>query len=79
MVGGDLGKYEYEESVNSIVISPAERYIIEVKFDSLCGTFIMEWHENGFWLNYGDGQFELPNKKFREVIGNIYENPELLK
>lgn len=33
VVGSDLGKYEREEYANSIVIAPAERYIVEVFFE----------------------------------------------
>jgi FtsP/CotA-like multicopper oxidase with cupredoxin domain len=34
LIGSDLGKYEREEFVNSIVIAPAERYIAEVYFEN---------------------------------------------
>ena len=33
-VGWDIGKYEREEFVDSIIISPAERYIVEVYFEN---------------------------------------------
>ena len=33
MIGGDSGKYEHESLVNSIILSPAEREIVEVLFD----------------------------------------------
>ncbi len=33
LVGGDSGKYEKETFVDSIIIAPAERYILEVYFD----------------------------------------------
>ena len=33
LIGGDLGSYEKEEFVDSVVISSAERYTIEVLFD----------------------------------------------
>jgi len=33
IVGSDVSKYEREEWVDSVVIAPAERYIVEVKFD----------------------------------------------
>ena len=35
LVGTDLGDFEREEWVNSIVIAPAERYIVEARFDSV--------------------------------------------
>ncbi len=33
IVGSDVSKYEREEWVESVVIAPAERYIVEVRFD----------------------------------------------
>jgi FtsP/CotA-like multicopper oxidase with cupredoxin domain len=33
LVGSDAGKYEQETWVESVVIAPAERYIVEVRFD----------------------------------------------
>jgi suppressor of ftsI len=33
IVAGDLGKYERESWTESVVIAPAERYVIEVQFD----------------------------------------------
>jgi len=32
LVGGDIGKYEKETFVDSVIIAPAERYIVEVYF-----------------------------------------------
>jgi suppressor of ftsI len=32
-IGGDSGKYEHESLVNSVILSPAERKIVEVLFD----------------------------------------------
>ncbi len=32
---------------------------------------------NGFWIRVGT-MLEMPNEDRREVVGNIYENPELL-
>ncbi|HEX3158377.1 MAG TPA: multicopper oxidase domain-containing protein [Gemmatimonadaceae bacterium] len=33
VVGGDVGNYEREEWVESVVIAPAERYVVHVRFD----------------------------------------------
>jgi FtsP/CotA-like multicopper oxidase with cupredoxin domain len=38
LVCGDGGKYQKESFINSVVIAPAERYIVEVLFDK-AGTF----------------------------------------
>jgi suppressor of ftsI len=40
LVASDLGAFEREEWVTSIVIAPAERYVVDVRFDS-AGTFAM--------------------------------------
>lgn len=47
-VGSDMGKYEQETFVDSLVIAPAERYIIE----------ILPVYDNG---NIGSGEYEIQN------------------
>lgn len=53
LVGSDLGMYEHEEYVDSLIIAPAERYIVDVFFDEentvhlmskerVLGTFIVK-------------------------------------
>ncbi len=39
----------------------------------------MTWEDNGFWILDDSLLPRLPYIEYREVIGNIYENPELLK
>ena len=41
VVGSDVSNFEREEWVESVVIAPAERYIIEAKFDE-AGTFAIQ-------------------------------------
>lgn len=38
LVGADIGRFEREEMVPSVVIAPAQRYVVEAKFDTP-GTF----------------------------------------
>lgn len=37
------------------------------------------WHGNGWWLQDIYGKSHLPNSEYIVIIGNIYENPELLE
>ena len=39
----------------------------------------IEFIDSGFWMKSPNGQIHLPTQERREVIGNIHENPELLK
>ena len=57
VIGSDVGRFEREEWIESVVIAPAERYIIEVRFtepgevaminrvqaiDHIAGSFLMQ-------------------------------------
>lgn len=37
------------------------------------------FEDGGFWVKYPDGGRYMPVQERREVVGNIYSNPELLK
>lgn len=42
--------------------------------------YAVEWQVNGYWLGGWDGnEYGFPDETSLEVIGNIYENPDLLK
>jgi suppressor of ftsI len=43
LVGGDNGKYEYEQFTDSVLLAPSERVIVEVLFDT-AGIFTLEHH-----------------------------------
>jgi FtsP/CotA-like multicopper oxidase with cupredoxin domain len=34
LVGGDVGRFEREEWVSSVVLAPAERYVVDARFDA---------------------------------------------
>ncbi len=40
LIGADIGRFEREELVDAVVIAPAQRYVIEVKFDTP-GTYVI--------------------------------------
>jgi FtsP/CotA-like multicopper oxidase with cupredoxin domain len=46
LVGGDNGKYEKETFVDSVIITPSERYIVDVLFDK-AGTFKIQHNGGG--------------------------------
>jgi hypothetical protein len=50
-----------------------------LRFDFYYRPMVVEYEGWGFGCIRDDGIKEMPNKEYREVIGNIYENKELLK
>ena len=52
--------------------------IVKVNIPLNSGVFEMKWNNNGFWLDHKDGIYTAPNKEYLKVIGNKWENPELL-
>ena len=54
VVGSDVGKLEHEVVVESIVLAPAERYIVEVLFDD-AGSYDLTNHVQG--INHRMGVF----------------------
>ena len=48
-------------------------------FDYYKHPMVVEYKEWGFGCKEDDGTWAMPNEEYREVLGNIYENPELLK
>jgi uncharacterized phage protein (TIGR01671 family) len=39
---------------------------------------VIKWVEHAFWITSEFGEYYLPNQERRYIIGNIYENPELI-
>jgi len=54
VVGSDVGKFEHEVIVESIVLAPAERYVVEVFFDK-AGSYELTNHVQG--INHRMGVF----------------------
>ena len=65
VVGSDLGKFELETWADSVVIAPAERYIIEVRFPD-AGTQLLTNRVQG--LNHIFGNFFAET----EELGKVY-------
>ncbi|MED5377558.1 MAG: multicopper oxidase family protein, partial [Acidobacteriota bacterium] len=64
VVGSDLGKFESEVRVDSIVLAPAERYIVDVNFASTGTEEMVNWVQG---INHRYGGF----LEERTVIGRI--------
>jgi suppressor of ftsI len=54
LVGSDIGKFEREQWVHSVVIAPAERYIVEARFDNP-GTVALANHVQA--IDHMSGRF----------------------
>lgn len=40
--------------------------------------FRVVFQDHGFWCLYPDGSAHMPSEPYREVIGNFWQNPDLL-
>lgn len=77
LVGGDAGRKEREEFVDSVVISPSERAVVEVQFPD-AGTYRMESvSPEKTWLlatvTASDG-----NGRSRDVFASLKENADVV-
>ncbi len=52
--------------------------ILECKFSETHRN-IIKWIEHGYWIMQPSGNYTMPNKENREVIGNKWQDPGLLK
>ncbi|MDD2870969.1 MAG: multicopper oxidase family protein [Candidatus Gracilibacteria bacterium] len=67
LVGGDLGKYEREEFIDNFLISPAERYIVDVYFDKAGEYFIQNKTPD---KTYNLGKVIVSD----DIISNLYKD-----
>jgi uncharacterized phage protein (TIGR01671 family) len=52
--------------------------IINVYLGSCYHNYEVRWVGHGFGIEWPDGTVYWPHEGYREIVGNIYENPELL-
>ncbi|MGQ0764269.1 MAG: multicopper oxidase family protein [Gemmatimonadota bacterium] len=69
LIGSDLGNFEREEWVESVVIAPAERYVVEARFDR-SGTFPIVNAVR--WLDHMRGT----TTAVQDTIGLVTAGPE---
>ena len=53
--------------------------IVDFKYNRFYMRGEIKFVDNGFWMVKPNGEIHLPAEEYREVIGNIFETPELLK
>ncbi|HEX8083286.1 MAG TPA: multicopper oxidase domain-containing protein [Solirubrobacteraceae bacterium] len=79
LVGGDSGRVEHEELVDSVVLAPSERVVVDVLFDSV-GEAALEHRtpERTYTLasiSVGDG---VVDPRATEAFATLRTNPELV-
>jgi FtsP/CotA-like multicopper oxidase with cupredoxin domain len=88
IVGSDVGRFEREEWVESVVLAPAERYIVDVAFDSTGPAPLLNYvqaidHTRGIFLPEQDtlGQVTVTNDPaepdFRNAFGALRRNGDV--
>ena len=76
LIGSDSGKFEREEFVDSVILSVAERYIIEVLFDK-AGVFEIRHTTPGKTYTLGTISVSDNNKNQNLNFNTLKENPEI--
>jgi len=70
LIGSDIGDFEREEFVSSILMAPAERYVVEARFDSV-GAFALV--NRVIWLDHMQGTL----RPVVDTLGIVTVSPEL--
>ena len=74
-----LMQYTGLKDKNGTEIYEGDIVKLAVEFDD-DAVYPVEYSYNGYWLEgYEGNEFGFPEEADIEVVGNIYENPELLK
>lgn len=80
LIGGDSGKFEKEEFIESIIIAPSERYIVEAYFEKE-GSYKLIHKTPG--KEYLLGNIKVSSKKsdsdFGSDLSNLLVNEEIIK
>lgn len=75
LVGGDVGRIEKETFVDSIIIAPAERYILEIQFDR-AGTFEIQNKTDGEFRKIGSITVKETEEDLDTNFSKLRENPQ---
>jgi len=79
LIGGDIGKYERETFVDSVIIAPAERYIVEVYFEK-AGKYELKniTPESEYTLGNILVSDEKVTESFASEFQNLRENQDVI-
>ncbi len=69
LVGADISRFEREEMVESVVIAPAQRYVVEIKFDTP-GTYAITNQVQALNNFLGEFQYAV------DTLGTVVVGPE---
>jgi len=71
LIGSDVGRYEQEELIESLIIAPAERYIVEVLFTE-AGTYV--FHHKSPLASYKLGTVTVAESKAEPSFAEDFED-----
>jgi len=78
VIPATVGQFTGLLDKNGVKIFEGDIVAVSIVSPTMTTNMLVQWEGSGFWL-VDAGRSYMPNKNFREVIGNIHDNPELLE